>query len=1102
MKNKKLGSISGTLAILIALLSCALITPQLYWLISTNGVYPSGSDTMYHIFRGDMLYRAFVNGEGYPLYNRFWYNGIEPMRYWPPLSPILYAVCQYAAGGKVFTAFIYYVCVIFIGGVITWLYIGFKRKRPVLGAVLGVLWFFLPNNIYATFGEGNLPRSLSMVFLPIALYSVYSYLDSGEAKDLFRLIVSYVFIIMCHLGYAGMVALAILGYLLVQRLYTHNRRRMLKVVISIIIAFMITGIYMIPSLYGGIATNNADTVKTYFQSIFITLNPFYRITDTNVTFYFGLSAFIIAVFGTLVSNKKASPGFLNAIIIVLMTTSTAYSIIKIMPGSNMMWMLRFLSIALCMVFLSLIYWEKLRKWILILFIIMLCADSVPSLSWIYGDHSSVTPQMRLTELSDETYVTKAQELCTQRIAMFDLSSLGAQGAYIISNYGNPKMAVFGAGWEAAVTADYLTRLNRAMNDEYFDYMFDRCIDLGADTIIVQKSQAVYGERTLIRLDAAAARSNYELLYENDDYMLYRLPVTTTFGTRSQYDAIGIGYSAFTLSFAFPNIRETVDEYIDHYTFEELSRYKTVYLSGFYYEDKNRAEELVRRLSENGVRIVILADGMPEDRQTRTRTFLGVTCNVIQFENGYPILYTTDYGEMDCDLFPRGYSKWVTCYLNGLKDVKGTISDNNVILSFFGTGINENVCYVGLNIPFYYYLTQDMNAEKIMEWVMGMEPGQLPDKELYPIDISYRADGISIHSDYDMIKTGVAYHDNFRGNTRIYDDNHILVVQRGNTDIHFVYPYLGRGLLVTFLGILFMILFLVYIYNAHQRDEALRAAGKYGRKRIKILKRLLKKRTEEFSGEKKEEKTEEEPEAEEETEAEEEAVEETAVEEEIAPEEEVVVEEKIAAEEEPVAEEEAVLEEEAAADEETEVEEEITAEEEPVAEEEAVLEEEAEAVMIAEAEKASEAVVTPEAEKEKTESRESIAPEPVEVKAEEKEEKAKRSEYKPKVEHKPETDIKPEAEHMPVVDHKPKVEHMPETEIKPEAGYKPVAEQIAQTDKKQKPLRVAESKPDIYEAQDVIERLNPRVEVPEPPKHNYDLTKFDLPFVEGDDFDIR
>ncbi|MCR5402943.1 MAG: hypothetical protein K6E91_03880, partial [Butyrivibrio sp.] len=318
-------------------------------------------------------------------------------------------------------------------------------------------------------------------------------------------------------------------------------------------------------------------------------------------------------------------------------------------------------------------------------------------------------------------------------------------------------------------------------------------------------------------------------------MLYKLPVDSTFGTFTVYDAIAIGESAYTLAFAFPNIQETTDPYIDHYKFDELKKYNTVYLSGFYYDDKEKAEKLVTDLSENGVRIVILADGMPEDRSTRTRNFLGVTCNIIQFENGYPILYTEDYGEMDCDLFPSGYSKWITCYLNGLKDAKGTIFDNDVELAFYGTGINENVCFLSLNLPFYYYLTQDMNAEKIIQWIMGMDPGQLPEKHIYPIDIKYSSNGIVIHNYVDLIlKTGIAFHDNFRSGQKIYSDNHILAVGEGDTKISFVYPYFWQGLLTSLTGILLTVLFLVYVAKAYRRDEYLRERGLYGPVHIGIL----------------------------------------------------------------------------------------------------------------------------------------------------------------------------------------------------------------------------------------------------------------------------
>ena len=445
---------------------------------------------------------------------------------------------------------------------------------------------------------------------------------------------------------------------------------------------------------------------------------------------------------------------------------------------------------------------------------------MPSFYWIIGHQNNEAPQTGYIKAYEDTLIKEAKELCVQRIALFDLSSLGAKGAFLISDFGGESMSVFGSGWQYSATSGNTKRLNSAMSDEYFVYMFDRCVELGADTVIIKKDQATYGERTLVKLDKAAEMLGYDIIDENDGYMLYHLNVEGTYGTKALYDAIGIGYSAYSLSLAFPNIKETGDYYIDHYSYEYLSQFKTVYLSGFFYENREKAEDMVETLSKNGVRIVILADGMPEDRQTRSKTFLGVTCNVVQFENGYPILYTKDFGEMDCDLFPRGYSKWVTYYLNGLHEVGGTISDNNVELAFFGTGLNENICYIGLNIPFYYYLTQDSNAEKLMQWVMGMEPGVLPRREIYPISVSFENNEITIDSGVDYINTGIAYHDSFRSDQSIFVDNSLLVARSGITRIKVVYPYLFESIAVTAIGLFLLIVLLWYARRSDLKDKGL------------------------------------------------------------------------------------------------------------------------------------------------------------------------------------------------------------------------------------------------------------------------------------------
>ena len=62
-----------------------LIMPILYALLSfvvaklvqNSGIYPSGVDTLGHIYKGDMLYKAVGNGDFWPLFDPLWYNGME-----------------------------------------------------------------------------------------------------------------------------------------------------------------------------------------------------------------------------------------------------------------------------------------------------------------------------------------------------------------------------------------------------------------------------------------------------------------------------------------------------------------------------------------------------------------------------------------------------------------------------------------------------------------------------------------------------------------------------------------------------------------------------------------------------------------------------------------------------------------------------------------------------------------------------------------------------------------------------------------------------------------------------------------------------------------
>ena len=109
------------------------------FLVKNNGAYPTGSDTMYHIFRGDYVYNSIKEGSWYPIYNSMWYNGVEIMRYWAPLTAYYMALCQMIAGGGQLAGYLIFVGSVCFFNSILWLIIGRKMNRPYLGAFVGLI---------------------------------------------------------------------------------------------------------------------------------------------------------------------------------------------------------------------------------------------------------------------------------------------------------------------------------------------------------------------------------------------------------------------------------------------------------------------------------------------------------------------------------------------------------------------------------------------------------------------------------------------------------------------------------------------------------------------------------------------------------------------------------------------------------------------------------------------------------------------------------------------------------------------------------------------------------------------------------------------------
>lgn len=783
--------------ILIMPILYALLSFVVAMLVQNSGIYPSGVDTLGHIYKGDMLYKAIGNGDFWPKFDPLWYNGMDTMRYSAPLPLYFLALCQFFAGGSPLGGYLVFVASICFIGAISWLYVGFKVRRPFFGSFVGALWFFMPDNLYVLFHEGNLPQSLCIAVLPLLMYFVYSCLREKAWHAWPKLSVCFAVLVLCAPDYAGLIFLALAVYFVFDAIVSREWLSGVRVALSLALGYLLAGTWLVPFLVRNCVSEvSMDALADFFQDVFLSLNPAARFQRGCVDFYFGLAVLMLAVFGGLLSKKKSLPGFWTGIAILIGTSDLSYFLLSHIPGGQVLQMLRFISIALCMVLFSFLIWDTLKKGWAILFSVLLVVDALPSLPMVVGHLSETDPQEILADYAEWTLVDQAKEITDQRLALVDESALNAMGAYLATGFEGPAAISYGAMGEFCATSSNFLQIERALEEGEYPYVFDRCLELGNDTVIVRMDIVGSLDRHPIKeMDLAASNVGYRLVNSNDNYRLYKYGIDGNWGTVSEYPAIGIGSATDQLSRQFPAVEETQSDNLNDYTFEDLCNYKLIYLAGFTYDDKAAAEELVTKLSESGVRIVIAADGIPDDRGSQNQSFLGVVCNGVVFSQGYPDLDTVD-GVLETDLFPDGYREWSTVYVDGLDEVWGTVDNVDWELPFYGTVKNDNIIVIGLNLTYYYGLTEDESVGQLLSRALNISSSDLPKRETVPYHVEYMEDRIVLSSERADLNTGIAYYDSFKASGEIYQRNHLLHVGEGATVIFLTSPYLKWGIVTS------------------------------------------------------------------------------------------------------------------------------------------------------------------------------------------------------------------------------------------------------------------------------------------------------------------
>ncbi len=799
--GKKSSPIFFILSILLVLVAgFAMMT-----YVRLTQMYPLGLDIHGHLFKSDLLYHEILEGNIYPLFTEFWYNGTQPFRYWAPLPYYTLAGLQFLLGGDVFSSYLAFIFLSFSVGGIGWLIFGRKANRPGLGLFLAFIWFMLPDNLRVFFGEGNFLRMFVTMLIPYVLYCVWQFVEYRRKKMIIPLILIMIVSVFSHLMISAMIGVATAIYLLIYALANKRFLESIQALFAMFFAFAVAGIWLYPSLVGGLTSMGSDATSAVMASwsapLSVSLNPVYRIFGPITELYFGISIVAIAIVGLFLSNRKSFSGFMTFIIIMLGTTTALTPLVQVLPLSEYFWVRRFTPIVYAMFLIAVLEWRKLKKPLMVAFCTLIAFDSVLSFNLFAYDKAMGQPAtvQDIPATMEEYLYSAAKDTTKQRVSLMDLSAWGPLPSYAFSGLDRRIDYVFGWAWQGATTANNIAYLNEAFERHNYLYVFDRNLELGADTVIIDKNQ-IHNDVYRKSLDDAAARIGYTLQKETDDALLYSYPAEGNFGLVTKYSGLAIGTTAELVPGILPSFHPGDKLMIDDYTVEELMVNERLYLSGFFYNDKETAENIVREVARSGVEVYIDMSRIPTDPLTNRMTFLDVSAQPITFEGSYPDLIT-DKITADPSPFAEGYESWNTVYLTELKNSQGYTWFENTKLDFVGTDDTENITFIGLNLLFHAYTAGDNEVKTLFDSIMSLDEEGLPNRLIVPLEVTYENNKITIVSSKDNVNTTIAYQDIFRSEQSIREVNHLLVVDSGTTVITMEYPYLSRGIAVSVFGIL-------------------------------------------------------------------------------------------------------------------------------------------------------------------------------------------------------------------------------------------------------------------------------------------------------------
>ena len=263
-------------------------------------------------------------------------------------------------------------------------------------------------------------------------------------------------------------------------------------------------------------------------------------------------------------------------------------------------------------------------------------------------------------------------------------------------------------------------------------MFDRLLLYGNDTAVILKS--LLEEGAYENLTAAAGRNGYEVVAENENVVVFKqTAVESAYGVITNYENLAIGENAYYISYIYPSFGYGASACIEDYTIEELSQYHKVYLSGFTYREKEKAENMLKELSAKGTEVYIDMQHIPVNNVTGKNEFMDAYAQFVQFVEDFPVLENSNGNQFKLDFYAGSYPVWDTVYVSGCEDVvKETVYEDKSHLVYWGQNHDPNVTFMGFNLVYYYLTTHNQDLKRFLDEEMSLSSEELPQPVIVPV----------------------------------------------------------------------------------------------------------------------------------------------------------------------------------------------------------------------------------------------------------------------------------------------------------------------------------------------------------------------------------